>query len=325
MTYLATGSSNSSKERNRGIKERIEIILNEMEINEHLILMGDFNGHLGIIGKQKENENGKIIKDLANKYNLVIANLEESCEGVYTWGKNESTSVIDYILINQTMYSRMIKMVIDEKQETFDLSDHNMLEIYFKGNNNSNWKKLKGREHCYWKLDNQSLDKFTEEVKKQIHHTDTVKIEEINAIMKNSADKTLKKNIIRREKDGEQEPPWITKEIKESIKLRRETNRKRRNERNEKTRKILWDKYINLKKENKRKIWERRKEYDKIRSEEVKKNPNKLWENIRKLRSQKVENEIEIYNDKGEKMEKEKIVKEIENFWGKIYQRHQMK
>ena len=137
MTYLATESRpiNLSKERNQKIKEKLEILLNKINEDDNLILMGDFNGHIGIIGKQKENENGRILKDLANKYNLVITNLEENCEGINTWRRNDQTSTIDYILINQNMYNKMIKMKIDEEQERFDLSDHNMLEIHFKWNN----------------------------------------------------------------------------------------------------------------------------------------------------------------------------------------------
>ena len=84
LTYLATGNNNASKERNKNIKERIETLLNDSSDDENLILMGDFNGHLGLIGKQKEDENGKIVKELSNKYNLIIANLEETCEGKIT-------------------------------------------------------------------------------------------------------------------------------------------------------------------------------------------------------------------------------------------------
>ena len=53
MTYLATESRpiNLSKERNQKIKEKLEILLNKINEDDNLILMGDFNGHIGIIGK----------------------------------------------------------------------------------------------------------------------------------------------------------------------------------------------------------------------------------------------------------------------------------
>ena len=39
-------------------------------------------------------------------------------------------SVIDYALANDKFYEKYNEMTIDEEQEKFDLSDHNLLEIY---------------------------------------------------------------------------------------------------------------------------------------------------------------------------------------------------
>lgn len=48
------------RERNQGIKYILEARLEEIENDERLILLGDFNGHLGFIVPQKLNWKGKI-------------------------------------------------------------------------------------------------------------------------------------------------------------------------------------------------------------------------------------------------------------------------
>ena len=103
---------------------------------------------------------------------------------------------------------------------------------------------------------------------------------------------------------------------------RRRRTSKKRNEQDESKKKELNEKYEEIKKENSMKVWERRKDFDKIRSDEIKENPNKTWENIRKLRNQKEIKDIEIYNETGGKLDKMEIKQELSNYWGKIYQKH---
>ena len=62
--------------------------------------MGDFNGHIGIIGQQKEDKNGKFVKQLAELYNMSILNMDEKCTGESTWSRNNVSSTIDFVLIN---------------------------------------------------------------------------------------------------------------------------------------------------------------------------------------------------------------------------------
>ena len=150
----------------------------------------------------------------------------------------------------------------------------------------------------------------------------TDKIEDFNKYIKDTAETTLKTTCIKRGNNTIKEPPWMTKEIRKSIKMKRQTNRERRNEQDEEKKEILKDKYIKLKNETKTMIWERRQEYDKIRSEEVKSNPNKVWDNIRRLRDKKEDKQIELYNDKGEKLEETEVEKELKQYWEGIYQKH---
>lgn len=79
--------------------------------------MGDFNGHTGLRGKQKLDENGKMILEWMDKYRMILLNEDPKCEGTYTWGRQEQKSVIDYALVTEKGYSKFHNMVIDEKKE----------------------------------------------------------------------------------------------------------------------------------------------------------------------------------------------------------------
>ena len=63
-------------------------ILKEKEENP-VLLLGDFNGHVGFLGEQKLNINGKLILEWLDKYDLTILNDVCECEGTYTWSLNK--------------------------------------------------------------------------------------------------------------------------------------------------------------------------------------------------------------------------------------------
>ena len=53
--------------------------------SENIMLLGDFNGHLGFLGKQKLDSNGKRVLKLTEKFNLCLLNLDDQTEGKFTW------------------------------------------------------------------------------------------------------------------------------------------------------------------------------------------------------------------------------------------------
>ena len=62
LVYMKTGNDNETKEHNKKIIEEIGQIVEEKEIQQKAtIVLGDFNGHLGYLGNQEENMNGKLI------------------------------------------------------------------------------------------------------------------------------------------------------------------------------------------------------------------------------------------------------------------------
>ena len=106
--------------------------------DEKMLIIGDFNGHIGLLGKQKIDKNGRRVLDLADRFNLSILNLDDKCVGDITWSQRGMESVIDFALINQTLYKEFVSMFIDEQGEILNISDHNMIQIELKCNRSNN-------------------------------------------------------------------------------------------------------------------------------------------------------------------------------------------
>ena len=130
--------------RNEAIIENLTYILDKVR-DKPIILLGDFNGHLGFIGDQALNRNGSMVLDLAEKYDCVILNGDPACKGEITWSRKKQKSSIDFIVCNQEMYKYFIKMEIVESKEIFDLSDHHLLEALFNIRHEKEMKKTKNK------------------------------------------------------------------------------------------------------------------------------------------------------------------------------------
>ena len=93
-------------------------------------------------------------------------------------------------------------MKIDETQDIFDLSDHNLIEVNLKlhdihhnFNTNSEWK-----ETVYYKLDDNSLETYIKQLENLINDStiSTDKsIESFNSKVEQAATKTLKRIYVR--------------------------------------------------------------------------------------------------------------------------------
>ena len=64
-----------------------------------MLVMGDMNGHIGLLG-EKENANGKLLREACEKMNLEILH-ETMAEGRITWQHKDMKSAIDYVLANE--------------------------------------------------------------------------------------------------------------------------------------------------------------------------------------------------------------------------------
>ena len=129
--YLSTGHKQADKDRDGKTCKSIEHHIDKTMDDENLIVMGDFNGHIGLIGNQRLDRNGKFVKKLMDEKNMTLLNLEEKCDGSVTWEKNGSKSTIDFILTNNEASKGFMEMKIDEEKEIYDLSDHNLIQATF--------------------------------------------------------------------------------------------------------------------------------------------------------------------------------------------------
>ena len=315
-------------ERNKDITQEIEKIIEEN--SEPLIITGDFNGHVGFKGPHRLNRNGEIIIHWMDKYGMIMLNDDERCTGEVTWSRNEQHSVVDYVMVTEEAYKRFHKMRIDEEKDVYDLSDHNLIEVEFRVQEEKReYKKSEWVEREYYKTDKSSLEMFRKRLEEKVVRNKMESMDELEKKMKETADAVLKSVYRRREKkagDGE-EPAWINEEIREEIKERKRLNRNRRNAEciEEEAR---W-KALYLEQKTKVQIKIRKEMYkqeEKI-TEEIKDKKDgrkKMWEYIRMLKGEKAKdkNTLRIYGEDGVELERGEVEEEIKGFWNGVYRKH---
>jgi len=139
VVYMGV-NSRLNKEWNERIWERLEWEIGELkQIGFRVVLAGDFNGHIGKEEGEwgrwgKINTNGRKLLRLAEKRNMVIANRMEKCTGKYTWSRGATTSVVDFILVDERTAGEVVEMVIDDNQSRWSIaSDHCFIRLTVRG------------------------------------------------------------------------------------------------------------------------------------------------------------------------------------------------
>ena len=131
----------------------------------------------------------------------------------YIHGEEVIKNYIDFILVNTLAYKLCPEMNIYEKQEKFDISDHNLIEISLKLNDTNYLRGGKWEEKQYYRLDDESLDKYIVQLEIDLETTNDI-IEEFNYMVSSAACRTLKSTYYRRrllkEDKGKIESPWVT-------------------------------------------------------------------------------------------------------------------
>ena len=60
---------------------------------------------------------------------MTLLNADERCEGVYTWQARGQKSAIDMIMVNRKVYESCGAIVIDERGNEINFSDHNIFTV----------------------------------------------------------------------------------------------------------------------------------------------------------------------------------------------------
>ena len=330
LVYFDVRKGTKGTNANKPIQRAVEKII-EKEEEEALIILGDFNGHIGIIKETRPlDKNGKMILRWLDDYNLTLLNLDEKCEGAFTRTIKDQKSIVDYVLINKKMYNRFKEMKIDENKEIYDRSDHNLITVNFMVKNEGNIRKNPMIEREYYTKDPETLKIYCEKLEQ---YGEENKIEDLTEMLETEekiAKEILLKKYRRKEIQSEnktEESPWMNDQIRKEIQKRKEWNKATRNAKSERERSRLENEYKKQKEKVQKLIRRGMEEYEIKITKEIREKTNKqkkLWENINILRGKKrnTEEEEKYFKEDGTEMEleeagdlHEKYLKEI---WNKI-------
>ena len=91
---------------------------------EPILLVGDFNAHIGCDEEGLENnhpeinQNGRKLRSVIERRNLALLNGSKLCEGMWTReDPNGKRSVLDYAISNEKMLPHIVSMKIDEEHQ----------------------------------------------------------------------------------------------------------------------------------------------------------------------------------------------------------------
>merc|ERR1711874_457615 len=157
-------------------------------------------------------------------------NISENCTGTYTFQSFNGQSAIDHVLINNTLQENFISMLIDEDKTMLDISDHNLVRVWFKIGPNYNkpsWKKPTKKCITWISRDEGRLNLCASSFRKKIGKKHSFK--KFMSKLKTSIDETMKRRkIVKLGGKGKLKlisAPWVDKELIDNIKLRSKLNR----------------------------------------------------------------------------------------------------
>jgi hypothetical protein len=219
VVYMSTESTKAQQEN----PEKYDIISNKCEKfeNEKSIVLGDMNGHMGLIGEEI-NRNRKLLIEFANEYNLEILN-ETIAEGKITWSARGQESAIDYVLVNEAMRKMTVKMVVDETKDWDITTDHNVICVTLQIGSEKKDTRLKMKRK--WKLRDADWNSFQVDVSEMNWTTSKTSISEISEEFTDKVNKIGSKCInwtVARRRPAKS---WWTREINEARKVQKDLNK----------------------------------------------------------------------------------------------------
>ena len=330
LVYFSAGNSEEDKERDKLLRIECEKLIRNDVDSEGLIVLGDFNGHVGFLGQQKVDRNGEMIIDWMNDFNLILLNGDDRCIGLYTWNRQNLKSAIDFVLMNENAYKSFKKMKIDEEKEIMDISDHNLITIGLETtvSNRGSYRKGTWEEIPYFSRKKEDLNLFVNEMENKLQAKKINRIEDMNKMMDETRQDKLKRKYKRKigQESKVKEPPWINEDIRIGIKERKELNRRKRKEKNENAQIELEERYLQKKREVQSMVKEQITVHEIKKTNEIREDKGtKLWENIDLIRNNNVKRKdaVQLYNEQGEELGKEEAKEELIMYWKNIYGRHE--
>ncbi|CAK1588972.1 unnamed protein product, partial [Parnassius mnemosyne] len=101
--------------------DMVRLVLMKCKENENIIMLGDFNGRVGVkrsgyerilgtFGDERINENGEDLLTVCVEKNLFVANtfFRHKRIHMYTWERGDDRSMIDFIIVDERMRSAVV-------------------------------------------------------------------------------------------------------------------------------------------------------------------------------------------------------------------------
>merc|ERR1712050_520775 len=268
---------------------------------------------------------------MGEKRDLIHLNAMESCIGRYTFKSQNGKSAIDHVLVNEIMASRHISMWIDEDKTMLNISDHNLVRIWFKlGNENHNVKKKIPRKRVTWISRNpvnilRCVSNFKARIGKK--HNFKSCIEKLKTAVNHTMKKTKVQRLGGKENSFKRAAPWVDKELIENVNLRSKYSREwryARKEGNQKKIEECEEKYQTQKVVTHTMTGNKKSEWEVMKIKEIENNPAALWKDINLLlgREKQDKEEAFIYENGEEKQEIMECKTEFMEKWiNSVYQR----
>merc|ERR1711965_373812 len=116
------GMPQESRTKLNVLKEIYQNIENQIKIakekDELIYIMGDFNCIVGEIIPRNNtgvSKGGRLLCKVQKKHRLVMLNSESICKGLWTRSDSNSKSVIDFVLVSEMCFNKVLEMEIDEE------------------------------------------------------------------------------------------------------------------------------------------------------------------------------------------------------------------
>ena len=224
LVYFATGRKKVDSDRNRKIRLEVEEKLGSVSEDSCVILLGDFNGHIGFLGDQEIDVNGRMILEWLGQFSLTLLNCDDRCEGKYTWQNANQRSCIDFIMTNGNTYDKFRYMEIDENKLEIDVSDHNLISVHLQFECGDEGRRGSGGkpDNIYFMTNETALREYIKDMCNKFKNRNIENITSLDREITDSAERHLKRRY--RNKGGvkqeKRDQPWMNALIK---KLRRES------------------------------------------------------------------------------------------------------
>ena len=296
---------------------------------EKLIVIGDFNAHIGILGNQPLNQNGRLVRNLMESTDLILINTDETkAKGRVTWRQGIYESVIDFIFCNESMYDKIEMMEADEQGEKINISDHNLITVEVTIGGNNKKREGEGKIISYYKMTDDRMIKMRNNVKNLIQGENIVNMGKMEDKIKEQCEKHLKVKRKIGAKENK-DKPWYNENIKKEISRKRDICKRLRKEKNNIRKEELKRELKARKEKIGRMVRGEITEYENKIVKKIKENDNpnkKMSKHIKEIRGENKEIlKTEVYSEEGSKMEDEELKKELVETWKETMAREENK